>query len=122
MAQREGYLIFDHQASPGLPAEVAEAFGLDPALVGEGRILEAATLTCVHCKGAVMKNLWRVRERASCMKCGGKYICDCCALEARLPAYDHTPFEKKVDVLKDAEAKGLFGSPQTLMQPKLIMP
>ena len=99
------------------------ALGMDPHLVKEGKILEAATLTCAHCKGAVVKNLWRVRERASCMKCRGKYICDACALEARMPDYNHAPFEMKVDVLKDLEAKGFFGgTPQTLTQPKLIMP
>ncbi len=123
MAQREGYLLIDHQASPGIPEDVAEVLGMDPSLVREGKVLEAATLTCAHCKGAVVKNLWRVRERASCMKCRGKYICDACALEARLPDYNHAPFEQKVDVMKDLEAKGFFGgTPQTLTQPKLIMP
>jgi hypothetical protein len=121
--QREGYLLIDHQASPGIPEDMAVAFGMNPQLVKEGKVLEAATLTCVHCKGSAVKNPWRARERGSCMKCGGKYICDACALETRLPNYDHTPFEKKVDVLKDLEAKGFFGgTPQTLTQSKLILP
>lgn len=118
MAQREGYLLIDHRASPGLPEDLAASLGFDPQMAREGRIFEAATLTCWHCKTAFLKNPWRQRERQSCMKCGGKYICDDCALEARLPDYSHTPFEKKVDEIKGAEAKlaQTFGSP-----PKLIL-
>lgn len=118
MAQREGYLFVDHSASPGIPADVALTIGLDPNLVREGKVLEAATMTCVHCKSAVVKNPFRQRERNYCQKCGGKFICDDCALLARLSAYDHTPFEKRVDLAKDAEAKGTpaLGSPLMLLQ------
>ncbi len=121
MGQREGYLFVDHSASPGIPEEVALSIGLDPQLVREGKVLEAATKTCVHCKSAVMINPLRTRERASCMKCGGKYICDDCALQARLSGYSHTPFEKRVDLAKDAEAKGIpiLGSPPALLQPPM---
>lgn len=117
--QREGYLLVDHRASPGIPADIALQLGYVPDMVREGKILEAATITCVHCKTVVMKNPMRTRERASCMKCGGKYICDGCGFEAWLPGYDHTPFEKKVDLAKDAEAKGfpVLGSPSVLLQP-----
>lgn len=119
MSQREGYLLIDHSASPGIPEDLAVRLGLDPHLVREGKVMEAATYTCAHCKGAVVKNPLRTRERASCMKCGGKYICDNCALEVRLPGYSHTPFDKKVDLTKDAEAKGIpiLGSPPALLQP-----
>ncbi len=118
MGQREGYLFIDHSASPGIPADVALAIGMDPDLVREGKVFEAATMTCVHCKSAVIKEPRRTRERASCLKCGGKYICDDCALVARLPDYDHTPFEKRVDLVKEAEAKGIpaLGSPRMLLQ------
>ena len=58
---REGYLMVDHRASPGLPPELAVSLGLDPKLVGEGKLMEAATLTCSHCKGALLKNPLRVR-------------------------------------------------------------
>ena len=115
--QREGYLFIDHRASPGIPEEVALQIGLDPNLVKEGRVMEAATLTCAHCKTTVVKRPERIRERASCRKCGGKYICDDCALNARLPGYSHVPFEMKVDLAKEAEAKGFLGSPSTLLQP-----
>jgi hypothetical protein len=117
--QREGYLFIDHSASPGIPEDLAPQLGFVPDLVREGKKLEAATLTCVHCKTVVMKNPLRTRGRASCMKCGGKYICDGCSFEAWLPGYNHAPFEMKVDVAKNAEAKGIpiFGSPPALLQP-----
>ena len=119
MRQREGYLMIDHSASPGIPEDFARAVGLDPDLVREGKVLEAATKTCVHCKSTVVLEPRRTRERASCVKCGGKYICDDCALQARLPGYSHVPFEQKVDLVKEAEAKGIpnLGSP-----PRLLMP
>ena len=50
MKQREGYLMVDHRASPGIPEDVARQIGMDPAQVKEGKLLEAATLTCSHCK------------------------------------------------------------------------
>lgn len=114
MAQREGYLLLDHRASPGLPADFARAMGIDPVLASEGKLFEAATLTCVHCTNVVLKNRFRLREREKCMKCGGKYVCDACAYEASLPDYDHTPFEKKRDDCLDAAVKGL-GSPPALL-------
>lgn len=94
MATREGYLLVDHQASPGLPEEVARASGYDPKLCREGKRFEAATLTCAHCKASVVKNPLRQRERYTCFACGIKYICDICAQAARQPGYNHLPFEK----------------------------
>lgn len=91
---REGYLLIDHQASPGMPRELAGR-PLDPAL-GEGKVFEAATLTCAHCKVVVIKNPSRQRERAFCRKCM-HYICDFCAAQAYQPDYAHAPFEKIAD-------------------------
>lgn len=31
----EGYVLIDHRASPGIPADLAVALGLDPMLVKE---------------------------------------------------------------------------------------
>lgn len=114
---REGYLLIDHSASPGLPEDAALISNFDPHFMREGKRLEAATITCCHCKTVVVKNPLRQRERNFCQKCGGKYICDGCALEARLPDYSHLPFEKQVDLVKDAEAKGIpvLGSPRSLL-------
>lgn len=99
MAQREGYAILDHRASPGLTENVALRLGYDPTLVCEGAVMEAPTLTCVHCKvpNVIIKNPWRTRERASCYKCGNGYVCDNCAIEMKMPDYDHAPFDKKIE-------------------------
>ncbi len=94
---REGYLLIDHRASPGLPEEVARQTGLDPRYCGEGKMLEAATLTCAHCKSVVVKNPARIRERAKCVKCGWRYVCDFCAAEMDKPGYQHLPFAAQVE-------------------------
>jgi hypothetical protein len=97
LPQREGYLLIDHRASPGLPDHIAAASGFDPMSTRGGRMFEAATLTCKHCKTTVIKNPYRARERHTCARCSHGFICDECALEARMPDYDHTPFEAKID-------------------------
>lgn len=74
---REGYLLFDHRASPGLPAAAVERTGL-AAHFGEGRQLELATLTCNHCKIPKIMNPLRTRERGHCPKCD-RHLCDGCA-------------------------------------------
>lgn len=93
---KESYLLIDHRFSPGLPAEVAISQGLDPSQCGEGKMLEAASLTCSHCKVAVVKNPLRTRERAYCPKCD-HYICDLCEAQRLAPDYNHAPFEKIVE-------------------------
>ena len=116
MAQRTGYLLVDHQASPGLPEDVARASGYDPRYCGEGKIFEADTLTCSHCKGTWVKNLLRTRERAKCHKCGYKYVCDGCAVAMNDPNYSHLPYERMADLVLDHAAKGVvLGSPHELL-------
>lgn len=97
MARHEGYLLVDHRASPGLPPDIARQSGYDPRHCGEGRVFEAATLTCSHCKCTVVKNPLRTRERAYCFKCN-HYLCDGCAVAARHPDYVHLPYAKRVDL------------------------
>ena len=107
MKQREGYLMVDHRASPGLPEEVARVSGYDPRHAGEGKVFEAASLTCSHCKCAVVKNPLRQRERHTCAKCGYHYICDGCALEASKPDYSHLPYEKLKDDTLEMGMRGM---------------
>jgi hypothetical protein len=111
---REGYLLIDHRASPGLPADVARAVGLDPAQTAEGRILEAASLTCAHCKTVVMKNPLRQRAREYCAKCD-HYICDFCHAAAVQAGYTHLPYEKRVELTQTAAEHGV--SPEILIVP-----
>ena len=110
-SSREGYLMIDHRASPGLPEDVAIASGYDPKLAGEGKLFESATLTCSHCKVSVVKNLFRVRPRASCAKCGYHYICDGCEYQATLPDYSHLTYDNIVDLTID----GKLGTLQELL-------
>lgn len=109
-----GYLMVDHRASPGLSEDIARQVGYDPRFAGEGKVYEADTLTCAHCKGTVVKNFFRTRERHSCSKCGDRYICDGCAFKASLPDYVHVPFSKIIDEVKKQAA---MGSPSTLIPP-----
>lgn len=119
--QREGYLIVDHSASPGLPEDVARTAGYDPKHCGEGKVFEAATLTCAHCKIAVVKNPLRTRERPYCAKCN-HYICDVCAMQAQAPTYSHLPYEKLADDILNLAEK--LGSPRDLLNPpgKIVIP
>jgi hypothetical protein len=95
----EGELMIDHRASPGIPEHVARAWGYEPKTVGEGSLCHMATLGCAHCNAVVVLQPLRTRERASCLKCGGRYICDYCDAARRAPDYDHRPFEKMVDMV-----------------------
>jgi hypothetical protein len=123
--QQCGYLTVDHRASPGIPADIARLVGYDPTLVGEGKFYEADTLSCRHCRGVVVKNPLRTRERHKCFKCGGLYVCDGCAYLATLPDYDHTPFEKVMDQFAAARDRGIdpeatvlmMGTPSRLLLP-----
>jgi len=101
---KAGYLMVDHRASPGIPADKARAMGLDPSLVGEGKMMEADTLFCAHCNTPVIINPLRTRARAHCMACSGAYICDLCDGERRRPDYQHLPFRQIVDLVATGEA------------------
>lgn len=121
---REGYLMIDHRASPGVPEDVARATGFDPRYMGEGKFYEADTLTCSHCKCAQVKNLLRTRPRAYCAKCNGHYICDICAVAAQEPTYIHTSFDRLSDVYRELAARETLGSPSALLNnpSKVLIP
>jgi len=111
-----GEIMVDHRASPGLPPDVARACGYDPALVGEGKLLEAKTMTCCHCKIAVVKNPFRVRERERCQKCD-HYVCDFCYAVMQHADYVHTPYDKLRDDTITAGERGIvLGSPMDLLR------
>lgn len=80
---KEGHLVVDHRASPGLKPSDLIGAGFNPLqaealAVPEGKMFEAATLTCGHCNGTVVKNPKRTRERGHCKKCND-FVCDGCA-------------------------------------------
>lgn len=71
-----GEVMIDHRASPGTQ------------LVGEGKVMHAATLGCPHCGSVVVLNRRRVRARAHCFQCN-QYICDICDAVRHDPDYIH---------------------------------
>lgn len=121
MAKQMGELMVDHRASPGLPEDVARWAGYDPKWAGEGKVYRVATLSCSHCDGKGVPNLFRTRERAKCMECDnreGHYICDACDYLRSQPGYVHAPYKKIVDDMRNQAAKTIMGSPSELLLPK----
>jgi len=96
MRRKEGHLLVDHRASPGITADELFAVGLDPTMaVPEGKVLEAPTQTCAHCDDVVIMNPYRVRARGHCRKCD-RFICDKPSCHAEC-----TPFVKTLDHLQE---------------------
>ena len=113
---KEGYLLIDHRASPGIPEDIALASGIDPKLVGEGKILESATYTCQHCRGVVVKEPKRIRPREFCSKCRA-FICDGCYDKTKLPLYNHLAYDERVDKTRELVERGMsLGTVLTLTQ------
>lgn len=110
---KEGWLLVDHRASPGLPESVSDRTGLP---LGEGKVAEAATLTCAHCRNVFVKNPNRTRERGYCSQCDS-YICDWCVEAMREPDYVHLPFDKLIDLVKDGKVRIVGG---TAIKPVLL--
>lgn len=102
---REGYLLIDHRASPGVPPDIARQQGFDPHFMGEGQILEAPTMTCSHCTGCVVLNPDRIRKREYCQKCDD-YICDACYALTQLSDYVHASYMKVSELLLNDGEKG----------------
>ena len=102
-----GYLRVDHRFSPGLPEDIARLSGFDPVATREGKLLEVSTLTCSHCKCAVVKNPLRARAREYCPKCD-HYVCDLCWASMQHPDYVHMPFEKYSDLTMNGKEPRLL--------------
>lgn len=123
LSRHDGYLLIDHRFSPGVPADVARKSGFDPGLMGEGKFLESATITCAHCLGVVVKNAMRIRERAYCSKCD-KYICDGCDSQRQSAEYKHICGEAISDAIQEAGATGVSTNKtiDLLTRTKIIVP
>ncbi len=106
---REGELMIDHRASPGLPAGFYRSIGLEGLDCPEGSLAEAATITCAHCNTVVIMNPDRSRARGHCHKCDA-YVCDNPACHR-----DCTPFSKILDV---TEAHAYRAGQNLLLQTK----
>jgi hypothetical protein len=90
-----GWLMIDHSASPGIPADIARKIGLNPKEVAEGTVAEFHTVSCRHCGGHVRLNPQRTRARGYCKFCD-HYICDVCDYLRTLPEYVHRTRENPV--------------------------
>lgn len=101
--RREGYLLIDNRYSPGVSPEFVHASGIDAPIVLAGQTFEAATMTCAHCNGTIIKNPLRTRKRGYCAKCDA-YVCDNpgCGLECR-------PFQKMLDIAHAQASRILLG-------------
>lgn len=113
LKRHEGWLLIDHSASPGIPPDVARKVGLDPRFVGEGKKLEAATITCNHCGSAYKKNPKRTRPRGYCRQCD-HYICDACEFLRMQPGYVH---HTKYCLVDAALAGRSFKKPLSIIVP-----
>jgi len=115
MIRDQGELFIDHGNSPGIPEWMAHMAGYDPGLCREGKRMTVRTLCCAHCRTHVVPHPQRT-ERETCPKCSHHYICDVCAFHMSQPDYDHTPYEKKVELALSGKPQPL-GSPPQLLTP-----
>lgn len=100
--KNEGFVMVDHRASPGIPAELAPKFGYHPSQVKEGALFEAAMFGCPHCGTQVVKNPMRIRERGHCFKCND-VICDACTVIMRMPDYVHHTVKQVSDMVNSGK-------------------
>lgn len=121
LKRHEGWLLIDHSASPGIPADIARRIGYAPEDVAEGAVFETATLTCKHCKTSYIKNRFRIRPREYCRKCD-HYICDGCAQQAAQPDYVHRCGEEILDATLTAAQTGQVFDLSTPKNPSIIIP
>jgi len=94
---REGYLLVDHTASPGMAKDLA---GLS---TGEGTKVELPTVRCGHCPSAYVINPWRQRERGHCFKCHHR-LCDECAIAYKINKICR-PWVQVVDDVKSGKTE-----------------
>ena len=84
---REGELMIDHRASPGLPADFYHRIGLAGMPAPGGALTELPTMTCCHCNAVVILNAARTRPRGYCRKCDD-YVCDSPACNSGCMPFD----------------------------------
>lgn len=80
MPRKEGHILIDHRASPGVP--------------GMPKFFEAGVITCHHCQRQMIINPSRVRARAHCWGCD-RDICDQCAVLEKI--HGCKPFDAIVE-------------------------
>jgi len=97
---REGYMMLDHRASPGLSEFHTWNDDLPPgSLTG---LFEGPTYTCSHCTRVVVMEPQRTRERSFCMGCAHNICDDCGAIYAKTLAC--ASFKKMAESRMEAAA------------------
>lgn len=93
--------MIDNRNAPPVDEAWARASGKNPIGAGVKGTFEAPVLTCSHCQRQMMVQPLRTRERAYCRKCD-HYICDECALIAKLNGGECEPLNAKLDRKQEA--------------------
>lgn len=91
----EGYLSVDNRHAPVAPMSVG-----GKTFAGSSGVLERSTLTCSHCQRQMIVQPLRTRERPYCRKCD-HYICDNCAVLAKLNGGECQPLNATLDRLQE---------------------
>lgn len=103
LRKHEGYLLIDHRNSPGISEDLIRAISPDlPTNMGRGMI-EVPTYTCNHCKGVVVMNALRTRDRGFCPKCN-HYVCDVCN-GVRIKTGECKTFDQIATEIQEAAAR-----------------
>lgn len=97
----EGLLLIDNRHAPVPQNPHREFAGAGPAAVRE-----MPTLTCSHCQRQMIVQPLRTRERPYCRRCD-HYICDDCALIAKLNGGECEPMTAKLDRLQEEAGRAL---------------
>jgi hypothetical protein len=108
---REGILIVDHRAGPGLSIEMTQAMGLPP--MPGGKLMESATKKCAHCPRVVILNPDRSRPRHYCPSCDN-YICDDCEAARVAAGFTCANYERFVDETLEAAVRAETAARQKL--------
>lgn len=101
----EGELTIDNRHAPAFSPEEIARLGKPGAIGGNG-FQQFPILTCSHCQKQMIVQPLRTRERPYCRKCD-HYICDDCALIAKLNGGECEPFNAKLDRLQEEAGRSL---------------
>lgn len=99
----EGYLLISNEHAPAVPVEWAAKSGKGTVGAGVQGVQELATLTCSHCHRQMVVQPLRTRERPYCRKCD-HYICDDCAVVAKLNGGECRSLRTLIDRLQESAA------------------
>src|SRR5262249_23910613 len=98
---KEGYLLIDMRASPGVTAEFVRASGLDAPIVGAGQKLVCAQRQCCACGCYI--NITRKDDHEWCAA-HDAYLCNNCGLLRKL-RHQHGGYKKRMEAVYEAAVR-----------------